>query len=179
MHNVIANIEEFYPEITDPKHMKIKIYSAFDRTNVYIANKFLDNTYYSFDLDSLFNKKDRKSLIKIINGCEDLTYKTVHHTWYMEGLRELFYEQKEDKRISEKLARICVLVRNNTQKGFVKVVGDKISIVTNISDATEFLVASESKDELAVIKSKYQKHFKYDNLKAFFNPKMVGRNLSA
>ena len=179
--NVYANVaSDFYPEMKDQEHLKIKIYQSIDRTNMYIATKIVSETFYSFNLESYLENRDRKTLIKIINGVDGLTYETVRNTWH-DSLKELFYRQKEDVKIQEKLNSICVIARTSPDapvQGFLRLINGEVTISKYISDATEFVATSDNQKALDDVKNIIKKETGDESsYKIFFNGKMKGRNI--
>lgn len=169
-------LSEHYNDVEDPEHQSIKVFAAQDRVKMYIATNVADLTFYAFDLNSLFKNKKRKILIKIIDACDSLTYLIARNAWFNEGLKELFYVQKEEKRYSAKLATICIIVRNITQNAFVAINNGEATLVQDSAKASEFIATSDNESALDDVESTIQEHFKDDELKVFFNAKLVGRN---
>lgn len=176
IYNVHKNVlNEEYKDIKDEEHQKIKVYTAINRIDMYVATKILDLTFYTYSIQHLFEGKKRKSIIKIIEGCKELTYQSVREAWYQDGLKELFYKQKEEKNYAEKLSHICIVVRNNTQKSFIRMENDTATLVKNIAQASEFIATSDTDEALDVISEKMKGYFPDDDVKVFFNHKMAGR----
>jgi hypothetical protein len=176
IHNIHKDVlTEEYKNIEDEEHQKIKIYTAINRINMYIATNILNLTFYTYDLKHLLESKKRKSIIKIIEGCEELKYQDVRNSWYEDGMRDLFYKQKEDKKYSEKLSSICILVRNNTQEAFLRIENNTPTLTKSISQASEFIATSNDNHALDAISMKIKEQFPEDELKVFFSSKMAGR----
>jgi hypothetical protein len=168
-------LSEHYSEVEDPEHKNIKVFAAQDRVKMYIATNVADTTFYAFNLDTLLKYKKRKTLIKIIDACDTLTYLIARNAWFNEGLKELFYVQKEEKRYSAKLATICIIVRNLTQNAFVAINKGEVTLVQDSAKASEFIATSDNESALDDVEDSVQKHFKDDELKVFFNAKLIGR----
>jgi hypothetical protein len=175
IYNIHKNVlSEEYKDIEDEEHQKIKVYTAINRINMYIATNILALTFYTYDLKSLHDSKKR-AIIKIIEGCKDLTYKDIRESWYQNGLKELFYKQKEEKKYSEELANICIIARNITQELFIRIDKGNATLVKNLSEASEFIATSKEDDALESVSIKIKGYFPEDDLKVFFNNKMAGR----
>jgi len=177
---VVKNVkQDFYPDMVDEEHLKIKVYQAIDRTKMYIATEITSDTFYSFDLYSYFENRNRKMLIKIAEGTKNLTYLDVRNMWHNIH-KELFYQQKESLKIQEKLNRICVVARLTKgayqKEGFVRIFNGELSIVQSISDATEFIAVSDEIAALFDIEDLLNKRFNL-SVSTFFNNKIKGRNV--
>lgn len=178
MGNVHKNVaEEFYPNLKDEEHRLIKVYQAIDRTKMYVASKLLSETFYSFSLESLVENKDRKSLIKIIEGLKDVDYAIVRDIWHKE-LKEIFYIQKEDRKLQAKLSAICILARAKVddKEGFVRIVNGKLSIEQSIAMATEFPAINDEDSGLEFIEDIIMKETGIA-ARAFFNNKKTARSV--
>lgn len=170
--NIYQNVlNEEYKNIIEEKHRKIKMYTAIDRTNMFISD-LLGVTFYTFNIYNY--QKNRKSLIKIIENCENLNYTMVREEWY-NRLRDKFYLQKKEKELSEKLERICILVRVEEENGFISISNNKLSIVNNISEASEFAAVSDNDYALDLVREKLYNLDSRLNFKVFFTKKMKGR----
>ncbi len=167
-------IKSFVPDVKslygtlDEEHLQIKIYQSLDRVKMFTATQITGDTFYGFDIKSL----TRKQLINIIETLHSIDYNTIHSLWHSE-LKELFYQQKEQKKLEERLSHVCVLCR--VENSFLRVVGDTAKQVQLISEATEFTTNSLEPLQLEEIKNFIFEKF---GLKAhvFFNSKVTGRN---
>ncbi len=183
INNVHRNIlEEDYKNATDIENedkRKILMYIAYDRTCMYIATNALGITFYKMSLQSIKDSKDRKSLVKIIEICKELTYSTVRKAWH-ESLKEIFYQQKEQKQKSEKLSRICMIARSQNQNSFIRLINGEVTFTNNLSEATEFIATDDSTLELSSMSQRLESlcELSRDSIKVFFNPKMIGRTIS-
>lgn len=163
------------------EHLKIKHYQAIDRINMYIAFHVVKTTYYDYSLKELVINKDRKTLNKILDLLKNITYEYIRNEWH-EHLKTVFYKQKESRSYNEKLKNICVIARvekpSNEFKstGFVRIDKDKISIVSNISEASEFTALSDTDFSLNLINDFLNRKYNCKT-KTFFNKNMSGRNV--
>ena len=173
--NIHKNVQQdFYPEISNQEHVKIKIYQAIDRIHMYLAAKILYKTSKVFSLEDL----SRKELIKACKGLEDIDYEFIRSVWHSE-LKDLFYKQKEEAKIQEKLNRICIIVRTTPEfkeQGFIKFENGSYSIVQSIAEATEFVATNDKNEALNDIKTFIKTTFDI-NVKTLFNSKMKGRTI--
>ena len=167
-HSVVV---ELYPNLGEDD-LKIKLYQAIDRTKMYLATKVCDCTFYDFDLDNY--AENRKMLLKILDTLNHTNYNTIRTVWHLE-LKELFYQQKEQKKTQEELSRLCIIVRNLTKNSFVSLNNGQYDLSQNISQAVEFIPHSSDNSELERIESFISKQFEGDKIKVFFNQKMIGR----
>lgn len=175
VHKIYSNVlNEQYKNITNPEHRDIKMYSAIDRTKMYFAT-LLNSTFYTYELSKYQN--DRKALIKVIEEAEKIDYDTVRDAWYNE-LRELFYAQKEQKKIAERLSSRCILVRNETIGEFVTMINGQIQYTKSISEASEFQPISLEKEAITNVENKIKSLNSSDQFKVFFSNKMLGRSLA-
>lgn len=170
-------IKDFYSEISCEEHKAIKVYQAIDRINMYIATEVVKETFYSYDLNSYLKNRNRKMINKIIDAVEGLKYETVRNKWH-ESYKELFYKQKEDCKIQQKLERICIIGRviNSEKDGFVRICDGCVTVVQSIADATEFIAISDQNKALEDTRQMILDNTDFTDLKVFFNNKIKGRN---
>lgn len=182
MNNIHHNLgETTYPEVTDDEYLKIKIYQAIDRVKMYTATVIAKETFYSFDIERYVNvrTRDRKMLIKIINGLKDLSYEDIRNKWH-ESHKELFYIQKESLRLQKKLSNLCIIARLEkgvyAKEGFIRLIEGKYEIVESIADATEFVALSDKDSALEYVNSVIAKETSL-TVSTFFNHKIAGRSI--
>ena len=176
IHNLHSNMfqERYSFVVNEELKMKI-IYLAILRINMFLATNVIKTTIYSFDIENLAETKQREKLIQIIEACENTTYEKIRDAWYENGLKDLFYKQKEDKKIAEKIAAKCIIIRNETKKGFVTFVGNTLTIDSNINMASEFPIFTLDDTDINLIKNIISAKFPNDSFKVFFNSRMADR----
>lgn len=183
MHHMIG--DELYPEIMksirlykcpeSSKHMKVKHYQAIDRINMYIAYEVLNIPVHLYSLSA---NMEMKKLKKIYNALMDTDYNHIRDVWHNNGLKDLFYKQKEARKISEYIDNKCVIARCEIgeEQGFVSINDGKLTIVKKICDATEFVATGRTNDTLLRIHNLIFEKFMCES-RPFFNDKMTGRTV--
>lgn len=171
--------KRFYSHYTDEKHLKIKIYQAINRIDMWIAVNVLNTSVYEYDLNNLLKLKKRKDLIKIMNATSNLSYETVRDNWHTE-LKDLFYIQREEKEMAEKLSRICVIARtektDSHDAGFIQYDNGEFKVTQSALFATEFHVLSDKDSAVASVSNFLNENSELNVFKVFFNPRISGRN---
>jgi hypothetical protein len=154
--------------------MRVKHYQAIDRINMYIAYNIMKVSFYDFKLSKV---EKRSELRKIYNTLMDIDYNDIREVWH-EELKEVFYAQKEARKVADRLNRICVVARvdNDKENGFVSLRNNTFTVVKNIADATEFVATGETEETLDSIKELICSKVNCDP-KVFFNAKMTGRHI--